>query len=198
MRFLVVSTAFLAIACGYFLFMEVQNKYKLNNIPEPVSYVERTVSTVPLAPSHSEPHSHNHTAQDEMDKVLEDLDLTESVAQLNSDDYAEAFESLEDAEAECCPEEELIDKPKKSRIQIYLDKFLPQGFSREEIVRYAELSGRQLHGTPHSFEEHKEFWELLVRFEPTEANIKSYEKLKSMWETMVPGSWRIVSRRTAD
>ena len=189
MRFLIVSITILALAIGYFAYTEVQGRSKLNNIPELVASAERTVRDIPFE---SSDFDSNYTAQDEMDRVVDELGITEEIEGLNlreSDlDLYEAFENTKEA---CCPEEEVADgnKQKKPMRERFMDMYLPKGFTEAEIHRYTDLTEKQLRRESLTYEEHMEFLELLVRFQPHETNFKAYEKWKALGEHIVPGSW---------
>ena len=193
MRFLIVSITILALAIGYFAYTEVQGRSKLNNIPdpvaspEPVASAERTVREIPFETSDFDS---SYTAQDEMDRVVDELGIAEEIEGLNlgeSDlDLYEAFENTKEA---CCPEEELVDGKKKPMRERFMDMYLPKGFTEAEIHRYTDLTEKQLRRESLTYEEHMEFLELLVRFQPHETNFKAYEKWKALGEHIVPGSW---------
>ena len=187
MRFLTVSIIIFLLSLGFFVYTQLQGRYEMNNIPEPVASAEKVVSTKPYEPP--EPHSHSHTAQDEMDSVLEEMGITEEVESLNTEDYTELFESLD--EEGRFPEEELAetDKPKKPLKERFMDMYLPKGFTRAEIERYTEFTEKHLRREPLSLEEHTEFLELLVRFQPYEDNFRAYEKWKKLKAHIVPESW---------
>lgn len=190
MRLLIASIAILVLAVGYFAYTEIQGRSKLNNTLEPV------VAENPILPevSHEtiEPDN-NYTATDARNDVIKEVGAEDEYEHLNQMSLEEeVFEELNPSEEECCPDEELAetDEPEKSMRERFMDLYLPQGFTVDEINRYTDLTEMQLRGESYTLEEHTEFWELLVRFQPNEENLKNYEEWKRLKERMVGGTWK--------
>ena len=75
-----------------------------------------------------------------------------------------------------------------------MDKYLPEGHSKEDIERYVGLEERILKFAPLTFDEYFQYWELSYQFDPSENNRKNLEKWREMKKTMVPGSYTFVGR----
>ena len=197
-RLLAVSITIFVIAVGFFVASEIRNRQKMNKIPDPIAYAGKTVSTKPVL------QSEDITAQDVADTVVEDLGAADKILDINPAEYLDAYETLQnDEEAECCPEEELLDseEPKKTRLQIYLDRYLPKGFSRSDIERYVELIDRQdmmldnIEPPGYGIDEHVEYWKLKCKFNPTEGHLKALESFRHQKEMIdkYGGEFKFVS-----
>jgi hypothetical protein len=142
----------LALAIGYFAYTEVQGRSKLNNIPDPVASAERTVRDIPFE---SPDFDSSYTAQDEMDRVVDELGITEEIEGLNlGESDLDLYEAFENTKQACCPEEELADGKKKPVRERFMDMYLPKGFTEAELHRYTDLTEKQLRREPLTYEEH--------------------------------------------
>lgn len=191
MRLLVASIIILVLAVGYFAYTEVKYRIRINEPYEPIAKAERIVSTGPQ--DSDESLGQRHSEQDEIDELIQELKSTSEpeLGSLNiaEDPDLELYESFLGAEEECCPEE-AIDQPKKPLRERFMDMYLPKGFTRDEINRYTDFTEKQLRREPLDFNEHMEFLELLVRFQPHESNILAYEYWKKMEPLVEVSSWR--------
>lgn len=191
MRLLVASIIILVLAAGYFAYTEVKHRIRMNEPYEPIAKAERIVSTKPQ--DSDESLGHSHSEQDEIDELIQELKSTSEpeMGGLNiaEDRDLELYESFLGAEEECCPED-ASDQPKKPLRERFMDMYLPKGFSRDEINRYTDFTEKQLRREPLDFNEHMEFLELLVRFQPHESNIQAYEYWKKMEPLVEVSSWR--------
>lgn len=191
MRLLVASIIILVLAAGYFAYTEVKHRIRMNEPYEPIAKAERIVTTKPQ--DSDESLGHSHSEQDEIDELIQELKSTSAPEMgglnLAEDRDLELYESFLGAEEECCPED-ASDQPKKPLRERFMDMYLPKGFSRDEINRYTDFTEKQLRREPLDFNEHMEFLELLVRFQPHESNVQAYEYWKKMEPLVEVSSWR--------
>lgn len=200
-RVFVASTILLALVVALFIGMEVRNQHRLNNIPEPVAANPMSVSTKPVAVE----VSGDYEAMQARNEIMAEWGVTaqdlEDLSNMGSDEQkmiAElyGFNNLEG----CCPEDELIEGSKKRRkvtLEDYLDKYIPKGFTRSEIERYFYLSSNILTDTSLGMADIIELFELDVRFEPNEVNIRNYNKFMKSIEGVPLDSWKVAERNVA-
>ena len=194
-RLLTLSIAIFTLALATFVVFEIKGQRKLSRMPDSIRNADThslPVSAVP--PVHTETVS--QTALEKQNEVLEDLGITDEIqsAEQSDDNIEELFDKIE-SEEECCPEEELIEgKPKRTTLEIMLAKYLPQGHARVDIERYAELSDKEMTWQDMQFEEEYELWDLTVKFEPTDSNLRNYERWKKITKNIEPGSWTYAGR----